>query len=389
MYVGSDGYLGYYNATLAPYSLSIATFSIVSCTVDKHLTLFLPSSYKLVYLLCLEKKTDDGFVSYRHLYDESCAITPNYLRCRSTVYNRTINPLELALTKATQNIGWKACYYQFSYCSDWQRHKSDPPMPPSLPSRGFARAVLSNPASKSTHPTPTSTSTATSLVQKIHDFASRTLHPRLETDVSTVPEGYGRNQNGPDAGTVVGIVLGSVAGFILLFWIIYWCVNLGNPTVGIEEGSVGGGGSSSVVSYRSRPRAHRGSHHHSHSSRQYSPRRRTKETIEITRRDRSVRRSLSPSPARAPDPEQIVVMEEHSRSRSRSVSRPRPPPTDGDDEIIVLEEHTPPRRRDSRGYRRRSSERRSSAQYRDVDYRFSGGDGPPRTASRRGSSSRR
>ena len=120
-------------------------------------------------------------------------------------------------------------------------------MPPSLPSRGFARAVLSNPASKSTHPTPTSTSTATSLVQKIHDFASRTLHPRLETDVSTVPEGYGRNQNGPDAGTVVGIVLGSVAGFILLFWIIYWCVNLGNPTVGIEEGSVGGGGSSSVV----------------------------------------------------------------------------------------------------------------------------------------------
>lgn len=256
------------------------------------------------------------------------------------------------------------------------------PLPPPPPPRSFAHAILSDPAAQSTHPTPTSTSTATSLVQKIHEFASRTLLPRLETDVSTVPEGYGRNPNGPDAGAVVGIVLGSIAGFVLLLWIVYWCVNLGNPSADLEEGSVGGGGSSSVVSYRSRPHVHRSSHHHSHSSRQYSPRRRTKETIEITRRDRSVRRSLSPSPARAHDPEQIVVMEEHDRSRSRS--RPRAPPTDGDDEIVVMEEHTPPRRRDSRSYRRRSSERRSSAQYRDVDYRFSGGDGPPRTVSRRG-----
>ncbi|KAI1658518.1 hypothetical protein F4813DRAFT_51309 [Daldinia decipiens] len=250
-------------------------------------------------------------------------------------------------------------------------------MPPLDSSRSFARDMLSNLASKSSPSTVTPTSTL-NLAQKIHDFASRTLLPRLATDVSTVPEGYGRTANGPSPGAVAGIVLGSVAGFILLLWIIYWCVNLGSPAPHLEEGSVSGvGGSSSVVSYRSRPRVRR--HRHSHNSRasqQYSPHRR-KETVEI-RRDRTVRRSPSSSPARVPEVDQIVVLEEHdrsrsrprSRSRSRSISRPRPAPvrSDGDDEIIVLEEQTPPRR-GSRGYSRRSSERRSSAQYRDVEYR--------------------
>ncbi|KAI2782010.1 hypothetical protein F4815DRAFT_464989 [Daldinia loculata] len=253
-------------------------------------------------------------------------------------------------------------------------------MPPLEPSRSFARDMLSNLASRSSPSTATPTSTL-NLAQKIHDFASRTLLPRLATDVSTVPEGYGRTASGPAPGAVAGIVLGSVAGFILLLWIIYWCVNLGSPAPHLEEGSVSGvGGSSSVVSYRSRPRVRR--HRHSHKSRtsqQYSPHRR-KETVEITRRDRTVRRSPSSSPARVPEVDQIVVLEEHSRSRSRprsrsrsrsrSISRPRPAPTrsDGNDEIVVLEEHTPPRR-GSRGYRRRSSERRSGAQYRDVEYR--------------------
>ncbi|KAI0152367.1 hypothetical protein F4776DRAFT_26214 [Hypoxylon sp. NC0597] len=256
-------------------------------------------------------------------------------------------------------------------------------MPPSTPLRDVARDILSHPAARSPLPSPTTTTT---FAQKLHDFASRTLLPRLATDVSTVPEGYGRTPSGPDPGTVVGIVLGSIAGFILLLWLIYWCVNLGGPSPDLEEGSVGNG-SSSVVSYRSRPRAHR-SHRHSHRSHSdYSPHRRTKETIEITRRTGDLPRSVSPP--RGPDRDQIVVMEEHdrSRSRSRSIVRPPPPP---DDEIIVLEEHTPPRRRESRTYRRRSSERRSSGQYRDGDpYRYSRGDAPPRDFSQRRSSSRR
>ncbi|KAI1409675.1 hypothetical protein F5Y13DRAFT_169811 [Hypoxylon sp. FL1857] len=256
-------------------------------------------------------------------------------------------------------------------------------MPPSHSLRDIARDILSHPASRSP-PLPSPTTTTTTFAQKLHNFASRTLLPRLVTDVSTVPEGYGRTPSGPDPGTVVGIVLGSIAGFILLLWLIYWCVNLGGPPPDLEEGSVTAG-SSSVVSYRSRPRAHR-SHRHSHRSHSdYSPHRRTKETIEITRRTGDIR--PSPSPARPPDVDQIVVMEEHDRSRSRSIPRPPPPP---DDEIIVLEEHTPPRRRESRSYRRRSTERRSSGHYRDGDpYRFSGGDAPSRDISRRRSSSRR
>ncbi|KAI6091339.1 hypothetical protein F4821DRAFT_200065 [Hypoxylon rubiginosum] len=259
-------------------------------------------------------------------------------------------------------------------------------MPPPIPSRVFARDALPDPSSQLVP----STATTTTLTQKLRDLATRThLLPRLATDVSTVPEGYGRSPSGPDPGAVVGIVLGSIAGFIVLLWIIYWCVNLGNgpSTTLVEEGSVSGVGSSSVVSFRSRPRAHRNSHRHSRSSRGYSSpsrQRRTKETIEITRRERSAGPPVPPL-----HPEQIVVMEENStvtsrsRSRSRSRAPPLPPSSSGrqDDEIIVLEEHTPPRRRDSRGYRRGSVERRSSAGYRDAD--------AYRDMSRRRSSSRR
>ncbi|KAI1806151.1 hypothetical protein F4811DRAFT_551107 [Daldinia bambusicola] len=281
-------------------------------------------------------------------------------------------------------------------------------MPPLEPSRRLARDVLSHLASRSQLSTATPTTESNlnlnpnlNLAQKIHAFASRTLLPRLATDVSTVPEGYGRTPSGPDPGAVAGIVLGSVAGFLLLLWIIYWCVNLGTATpVIVEEASasgVGPGGSSSVVSYRSRPRVHR-HHRRSHHSRVSQPyasppmtqQQRRKETIEITRRDRVVRRSASSSPARAPDVDQIVVLEEHDRSRTRSrslsrsrsrsrtrspprrsISRPRPPlsRSDADDEIVVMEEHSTPPRRASRSYRRRSSERRSGAQYRDVEYR--------------------
>ncbi|KAI1210861.1 uncharacterized protein F4807DRAFT_41292 [Annulohypoxylon truncatum] len=274
-------------------------------------------------------------------------------------------------------------------------------MPPPEPLRALARDILAAPASRddaspSSIPTPTA---ITSLTGRLHALASRTHHlfPRLATDVSTVPEGYGRYPNGPSPGAVVGIVLGSIAGFILLLWLIYWCVNMGgasSPPADVESGYFGAGGSSSVVSYRSRPRVvHRQSTSNRHT---HSPRRRTKETIEISRRD--VRREVSPLPprTRSPGVDQIVVMEEHggrsgssrsrSRSRSMSVSRARARRMLDEDEIVVEEDHsTPPRRRDSRrSYRRRSSERRSG-QYRDGDqYRFSGGSG-----SRRRSTSRR
>ncbi|KAI2607282.1 uncharacterized protein GGS25DRAFT_495116 [Hypoxylon fragiforme] len=277
-------------------------------------------------------------------------------------------------------------------------------MPPTRLPRGFAHDVLLSELSPRSQPSTTSVTTSATLVRKLHNFASRRLLPRLATGVSTVPEGYGRTPSGPSPGAVVGIVLGSVAGFVLLLLLIYWCVNLGTSAPQtVIEGSVGTGPSSSVVSYRSRPRVHRHTHR---SSRQYSPHRR-KETVEIVRRERDMRRSLSraSTPPRAPDLDQIVVVEEHdrstiprSRSRSRSASRPRPPRAPPappiDDEIIVLEEHSPPRRRESRSYRRRSSERRSErrssgGQYRDVDpHRYAGGDGPSRDVSRRSSSRR-
>ncbi|KAI0888928.1 uncharacterized protein GGS22DRAFT_152726 [Annulohypoxylon maeteangense] len=262
-------------------------------------------------------------------------------------------------------------------------------MPPPEPLRALARLAAPASTSSSTPP-PT---TISSFTGKLHALASRThLLPRLATDVSTVPEGYGRTPNGPAPGAVVGIVLGSIAGFILLLGLIYWCVNIGNATPpDIESGSVGAGGSSSVVSYRSRPRVHRHSNRHTHTNSRsdYSPRRRTKETIEITRRD--VRREVSPPSS--PGVDQIIVMEEHgrsgssrSRSRSTSVSRVHARRMLDEDEIVVEEENsTPPRRRDSRrSYgRRRSSERRSG------QFRYSGGEGSRDMSRRRRSSSRR
>ncbi|KAI1083513.1 hypothetical protein F5B20DRAFT_408736 [Whalleya microplaca] len=223
---------------------------------------------------------------------------------------------------------------------------------------------------------------STVLARGLYDLTSRILAPRLAEDVSTVPEGYGRTQNGPDAGTVVGIVLGSVAGFVLLLWLIYWCVNMGAPPAVLETASIGGG-STSVVSRHSAPRPHR--HRRSHQSRS-SQARPPHETVEI-RREHAV--PIVVPPPRAPEPDEIVVEEEHHhhRPRSRTISRPHPPPPREpaeDDEIMVIEEHTPPRRAS------RSHRRRSSGSYRDIDpYRYAGGDAPPRSISRRRSSPRR
>jgi hypothetical protein len=156
----------------------------------------------------------------------------------------------------------------------------------------------------------------------------------------SVPTSYSSLNSGPSPGTVVGIVLGSVAGFLLLLWFLYSC--FGSGLVDIEEGSV-------IV--KERKRSHRSSSH------------RASETVEV-RRERP----------RTPIVERIVVEE-------RRESRPVPvASSEGSrsDEVIVIEEHSPPRR---------SKSKRESG-YRTVDpLAYAGGDRPMREV--RKSSSRK
>ncbi|GAW20158.1 hypothetical protein ANO14919_096550 [Xylariales sp. No.14919] len=218
-------------------------------------------------------------------------------------------------------------------------------MPPLSPARHGAppRSLLSNRLPRLRYPIP------------IFD-SSETLKPRALVGANTVPQGYGNAPFGPDSGTVAGIVLGSVAGFLLLLALIYWCINIGQGPRMLEEGSVGGG-TASVVSWRTRSRGPPRRHHRRSRN---SPRR---EKIEI-RRERTV-------PVQVEREDQIIVEEFRPRSRSRSRPRERsvshgpPPPrsvVSDDDMIIVEEDRTPPRRRrDSmRSHRtRRSDDRRS------------------------------
>ncbi|KAI0478893.1 hypothetical protein GGR56DRAFT_632438 [Xylariaceae sp. FL0804] len=246
------------------------------------------------------------------------------------------------------------------------------------------------------------------LAEQPHHLARALLllhHPRRAaratgTDVTTVPQGYGDGPFGPPPGVVVGIVLGSVAGFLLLLWFVYWCVNLGGGGGGggQDTSSLDGDGRvgvASVVSRHSRPRTtttttHRRSsrsrsrsrhrRHNSHHRRSGGHR----ETVEVRRSERVVVPDRVP-----PGPDQIVVEERRSSFGVGHRAPPRVVPVDDydEDEVVVIEEHTPPRphRRDSRGPPRGVSRerRRSSAgsRYRDVD--------PYRDASRRRSDSRR
>jgi hypothetical protein len=229
-------------------------------------------------------------------------------------------------------------------------------------------------------PTTITTNAAPSPLIISKDSRTPALNPRIY-EGSTVPQGYGNSPSGPDPGAVVGIVLGSVAGFLLIWGVIRWSINLGQKRV-IEEGSVvmevgaAGAGpgpgtvetSSSVLSWHSRPRRHR---RHSGSG----GGRRKREKYEI-RRER-VAPVPMPMMRETVDRDEIIVEEFGSRPPSRVRSRP-PPPRDlprtpphavGDDEIVVLEEETPPqgRRRDSiRSRSRMSAERRSV--YRDDVY---------------------
>ncbi|KAI1175361.1 hypothetical protein F4777DRAFT_579031 [Nemania sp. FL0916] len=191
------------------------------------------------------------------------------------------------------------------------------------------------------------------------------LRPRALVGATTVPQGYGNAPFGPDSGTVVGIVLGSVAGFLLLLAFIYWCLSFGQGPR-IIEGSIGGG-TASVVSWRSRPRGPPRKHHRR--SRQSG---RREKVVEL-------RRERIPIP-RVEREDQIIVEEfgstPRSRSRPRSISRGPPLRrsvlNDGDDMIVVEEDPPSPRRNSMRSQRTRRGSFREDVYVRDVSRRRSG-----------------
>ncbi|KUJ17216.1 uncharacterized protein LY89DRAFT_73945 [Mollisia scopiformis] len=170
------------------------------------------------------------------------------------------------------------------------------------------------------------------------------LVPRQNSNPSIIPTTYGSINSGPAPGTVVGIVLGSVGGFLLLLWLIYTCLSLG------------GWGSRS--SYEEEVVVHdrRKSRHGSTRSRRVS------ETVEVRRAPSPVRivpmPMPMPPPMREPVRETVIVEEHRSRERPREVSR-------GSDEVVVIEEHSPPRRKKS--VREREERERRESGYRTVD----------------------
>ncbi|KAK0735713.1 hypothetical protein B0T21DRAFT_412315 [Apiosordaria backusii] len=176
-----------------------------------------------------------------------------------------------------------------------------------------------------------------------------------QTPTQTIPASYGALYTSLDPGAVAGIVLGSVAGFCLVLWLFYTCINIGNVDSTTE-------GTASVVTRKSH-------HAHEHSGYRRSSRRGGGETIEITRTTREQ--------SRGPEEE---LFKGWARGRGRGVRRVVEVSDDdtgtGPDEVVVIEEHSPPRggsRRRERS-RIRSVERRSSG-YREVDPdRFAGGD---------------
>jgi len=181
--------------------------------------------------------------------------------------------------------------------------------------------------------------------------APTTLLPR---QVVAIPATYS-NLSGPSAGQIVGIVLGSVAGFILLIWLLYTTCGVSVVDDSTASGSV-------VVRPRRKSSSAAKSRRHS----------------SVGHRDRVLRaevrevRREGPGVVPVPVVERIVV-EEERRERSRRGSGPSrrsrsSSASTGDlDEVVVIEDHTPPRR---------SKSRRESGGYRNVDpMAYGGGDG--------------
>ncbi|KAK7418397.1 hypothetical protein QQX98_004017 [Neonectria punicea] len=202
----------------------------------------------------------------------------------------------------------------------------------------------------------------------------------------SIPSAYGSTNSSPHPAVVAGIVLGSVAGFLLLLYIIYAILHggpvlipvrgrstntasttlgastLGTSTLGTETSYA----SRSVLSFRSRRDRRRRS-------------RSARETVEVHKRSR--RRPGEPpvvSPPRSPSPVSTAPPRVVPASEVSALSSL--------DEIVVEEEHSPPRRQSSRrhgsperGYRRGSAYRDGV----DTERYHSRRDSPPRRGSRR------
>ncbi|TGO25542.1 hypothetical protein BPAE_0078g00410 [Botrytis paeoniae] len=190
---------------------------------------------------------------------------------------------------------------------------------------------------------------------------------------SIIPTTYGQQNNSLSPGTIVGIVLGSVGGFLLLLWLLYTCCTLGRRQS--AQSTV-----TEDVTFRENVR--RRSHNSHRSSRPHSRRVSTTEKVEIRRQrsrspapvrvvreevrqemrrppppvERVVREEVRQETRRPPPPVERVVVEERREVRR---SRERSPSSSGrgSDEVVVIEEHDPPRRSKSKRERRERGER--------------------------------
>ncbi|PMD50889.1 uncharacterized protein K444DRAFT_638190 [Hyaloscypha bicolor E] len=211
-----------------------------------------------------------------------------------------------------------------------------------------ASALAGSLAPRSQHLQSRDETSLPKLATKIYDLIRRQNTP------SIIPTTYGSINSGPSAGTIVGIVLGSVGGFLICLWLIYTCLNFG--TVSSDSSYT-----ESVIVREHRKSRHGGS----------TRSRRASETVEV-RRERSPIRIVRP-PERV---ERIIVEERREERVERSRSRSR----GGSDEVVVIEEHSPPRRKS-----KSVKEDRRESGYRTVDpLAFGGAVGGRKPSSRRG-----
>ncbi|CZT43444.1 uncharacterized protein RSE6_03487 [Rhynchosporium secalis] len=198
--------------------------------------------------------------------------------------------------------------------------------------------------------TSTSSSLFANLLRRIPNPNALITRQSLSDGQSTpgiIPTTYAQINSGPAPGTVVGIVLGSVGGFLLILWLIYTCLQFG--TVSSRSSYT-----ESVI-----VRDRRKSHHGSTRSRRVS------ETVEVRRAPSPVRIVREPSrPARV---DRVIVEESRETRRERERSRSLA----GSDEVVVIEEHSPPRRK--KGTRVSAEVERRDSGYRTVDPSSYGG----------------
>ncbi|KAF7550270.1 hypothetical protein G7Z17_g5814 [Cylindrodendrum hubeiense] len=221
------------------------------------------------------------------------------------------------------------------------------------------------------------------------------------TSFVAVPSSYGNLHNSPSPGVVVGIVLGSVAAFLLILYIIYAILNggpvlipirgrsttvgtpstmgtstigtstLGTSTIGASTYGASTYGSRSMLSFRSRRDKKRRSAPSSSSRRTRS---RT-ETVQVRTRSHRRGEPVIVEPPRTPSPVSTVPPRAVPASEVSAMSSL--------DEIVVEEEHTPPRRPGRRYSPERGYRRDSYREGVDSERYYSRRDSPPRRGSRR------